>query len=103
MTKTESWILLSRVEDVFQLRGRGCVVVPGIPSSIECPIQIGSVVRLRRPDGSEANTVIQGIGSGGSPAAPGTPVLLGTEIVKDDVPIGTEIWVQLACEKQKRQ
>jgi hypothetical protein len=88
-------MLLFCVEDVFDIRGRGCIVVPGIPKSVERKIRIGSTVRLKHPDGSEVETMIRGIEMGGSPDFPAIPILLGAEISKVQIPIGTEVWVQL--------
>jgi len=88
------WTLLSTVDDVFQIRGRGCVIAPGIPRSVEWRIQIGAAVRLIRPDGSNVETVINGIEMGGPLDSPGIPVLLGAEVSKNQIPLGSQLWVQ---------
>jgi hypothetical protein len=87
--------LLSRVEDVFQIADRGCVVAPGIPRSSDARIKIGDSVWLTRPDGSETNTAIRGIEMGGRDPDAGNPILLGSELTKDDVPLGTLLAVEL--------
>jgi hypothetical protein len=43
-------VFLFRVEDVFAITGRGCVLVPGIPRSFAIPIKRGAPLELRRPD-----------------------------------------------------
>ena len=86
-------IFLSLIEDVFQINQRGCVVIPGIPRSINLPIKIGAAIRLIRPDGSEADSTICGIELGGHLDAPSIPILLGTGISKDQIPIGTQLWL----------
>ena len=81
-----------RVDDVFQITGRGCVITPGVPKSGDFRLKIGDPLLLKRPDGSEVRTTLGGIEMGGSPAYPGIPILLGSELTKDQVPIGTEVW-----------
>ena len=86
---------ISKTEDVFQITGRGCVVAPGIPkSSPDLKIKIGDTVILKRPDGSEIETTIRGIEMVGRVSLAFIPVLLGSEITKDMVPVGTELWIK---------
>lgn len=90
-------VLLFTVEYAFQITGRGCVLVPG-PSAEEGsqPIQIGNRVCLRKPDGISFDTVIAGvemIGHRPRPKVITAPILLPKEVMKDDVPIGTEVWL----------
>lgn len=88
--------LLSRVEDVFQIADRGCVVAPGIPRSSDACIKVGDRLWLTRPDGSEANTLVRGIEMGGRNPDAGIPILLGSELTKDDIPVGTLLAVEFA-------
>jgi hypothetical protein len=88
--------LLSRVEAVFQIAGRGCVVAPGIPRNAESHVKIGDQLWIERPDGSQTSTVVRGIEMGGSIDATGIAILLGGEISKDDVPIGTRLLMEFA-------
>ena len=81
-----------RVDDVFQISGRGCVVTPGIPKSADFELRIGDVLMLKRPDGSDLRTVLRGIEMGSGPQYPGRPLLLGSDVTKDQVPVGTEVW-----------
>jgi len=84
---------ISKIEDVFQITGRGCVVVPGIPESrTDLKIKVGDKVVLKRPDGSEVGTTICGIEMGNRSPSRFIPLLLGSEITKDMAPIGTELW-----------
>ena len=87
--------LLSRVDDVFQIADRGCVVVPGIPRNSESRVKIGDRLWLLRPDGSEISTVVRGIEMGGPLDSPGIPILLGTELSKNEVPVGTKMSIEL--------
>jgi translation elongation factor EF-Tu-like GTPase len=90
--------LLSIVEDLFQISGRGLIVVPGIPSSGNWKIKIGDPLVLKRPDGIELTTIVSGIEmlAHTRPGPHPMPILLGAEVTKEDVPIGTELWVEVA-------
>ena len=48
--------ILSVVEDVFDLTGRGCVIFPGIPIDSPYTIKIRVRIRLVRPDDSSVET-----------------------------------------------
>lgn len=85
---------LFTVEDVFQIRGLGCIVVPGIPREFEAPIKFGEPLWLTHPDGSERMTTIRPLIVSSSPNHQATPILLGAEISKADVTIGTRISVE---------
>jgi hypothetical protein len=87
-------MLLSVVDDVFQLSGRPSVVVaPGIPRSGNWHLQIGDALTLRLPDGSRRTTVVGGIETLSPPNPTWIPLMLGPGISPKDVPAGTEIWV----------
>jgi len=86
--------LLSRVEDVFQIAGRGCVVIPGIPQEADRSVWIGDPVWLERPDGSEISTVICGIDLFGPDNDPWFPILLNG-LTRDQIPIGTLLTVDI--------
>jgi hypothetical protein len=85
---------LSIVEDIFQITGRGLVVVPGVPGEGNWRVKIGDAVVLKRPDGTEIATIIRGIEMVRAKREM-FPLLLGLELNKTDVPIGTEIWIDL--------
>jgi len=85
--------LLSRVEDVFQIAERGCVVCPGIPRNSESRLKIGDRLWLERPDGSEVSTIVRGVEMNGPINSPGIPILLGAEITEHEVPVGTRMTV----------
>ena len=69
------------VEDVFQITGRGCVVMAG------------DGVVLKRPDGSEIATTVRGTDPGVRGENGVSLAILLADITKDDVPIGTEVWL----------
>jgi hypothetical protein len=77
-------MLLLTVEQVFLITGRGIVVLPGLGDNV---VRVGTRVRLVRPDKSTLDTNICGIGFNT------LDILLGPEVRKEDVPIGTEVWL----------
>jgi hypothetical protein len=83
---------ICKVEDAFQIPGRGCVVVPGLPLGGEIQARIGDGVLLKRPDGSELATTIRGFELGGGSEVAASAMLLA-DVTKADVPIGTEVWL----------
>ena len=78
-------MLLLTVEQVFSITGRGIVVLPCIEGPVI--VRVGTSIRPVRPDKSTLDTKIQGIGF--NPR----DILLGAEVRKDDVPIGTQVWL----------
>lgn len=78
-------MLLFTVEQVFLITGRGVVLLPGLG---EKPVRVGTPVRLVRPNQSTLDTKICGIGFNEF-----RDILLGPEVRKEDVPIGTEVWL----------
>lgn len=84
--------LLSIVEDHFEISGRGLVVIPGIPLDGDWTLRIGDKVLLELPNGTSTTTIIRGIEMAGGKRL-FVPLLLGAELNKEAVPIGTKIWV----------
>ncbi len=78
-------MLLFIVEQAFLITGRGVVLLPGLGEKY---IPVGSPIRLVRPDGSTLDTKIRGIGFNEF-----HDILVGQELRKEDVPIGTEAWM----------
>lgn len=86
--------LLSIVEDTFDLSGRrGVVVAPGIPREGDWRLKVGAPVSLRRPDGTQVRSSVTGIEMLSPPHPTFIPILIGPDLTKGDLPIGTEIWV----------
>jgi hypothetical protein len=82
------------VEDVFDIKGRGLVVVPGpLEKAYAGPCQVP--VRLRLPNGDEriASMRLDYVFQTPPPKEYRLAcILLG--VAKADVPIGTEIWAE---------
>jgi translation elongation factor EF-Tu-like GTPase len=85
----------SKVEDVFQISGRGCVVVPAIPrSSLDFQLHTRDSIQLRNPDGRILDTYIAGIEILCGPRViDRMAFLLPGNIRKEDVSKETEIWL----------
>ncbi len=87
--------LVCIVAGVFQLSGRDSVVVaPGIPRAGGWSLKIGDLITLRRPDGSEVETLLGGIELLSPPNDNSIPFMLGPGLGKEAVPLGTEIWAE---------
>ncbi len=88
---------LFTVTDVFQIEGRGCVLVPGISSDPGDPIvERGARLQLQTPSGKVIDTFmkeVEMISYRKRPIKITTPILLPKDIKKDDVPIGTKVWL----------
>jgi hypothetical protein len=81
---------LLTVENSFMITGRGLVLVPGLGDKSR-HVQAGARIKLVRPDGSSMHTTIQG-----DSFNDGHELLIGPEVMKADVPVGTEVWLDPA-------
>ena len=57
----EAMKYIEDVEDVFDITGRGCVVVPGIPYGFEPAIGKDSVLEFQNPSGTKVRAKIQAL------------------------------------------
>jgi hypothetical protein len=91
-TKTGMRKLLT-VEDTFRIEGRGVIVTPKIPvDGYRGPLSC--TVCLRRPDGTERNaSAAFDIPFVHPPPPAPYYVCFLVSLTKEDVPVGTEIWV----------
>jgi translation elongation factor EF-Tu-like GTPase len=85
------------IEDVFQITGRG-IVVTGEIESDSFPHKIGSKVVLVKPSGEKLLSKVIGIDyftpiDGRRVNRNKVGVLLDNIILKEDVPIGTEVFL----------
>jgi hypothetical protein len=76
-------MLLFIVEQVFLITGRGVTLLPGLGKNF---VPVGTQIKLVRPDKSVLHTKIAGI------TFETRDILVGPEIRKEDIPIGTEVW-----------
>lgn len=83
------------VENVFEIPGSGCVVVPGLTVASP-PVNAGASIRLELPDGATKDTFVAAIemlnyGLRPRPAVFNFPVLLPRDLRKESVPPGTKV------------
>jgi len=88
---------LFTVADRLELQGRGLVLVPGVPWEHESNVKEGDGLILRLPLGEVMETTSRDLEMvnwrpDGMPNK-ATPILLGKNIHKADVPIGTEVFL----------
>jgi len=93
--------LLFVVELAFQISNRGCVLVPGLSTEPGAPhVRVGSEIRLVTPGGQSINTHVRGIEmlNYGSrrPEKITAPILLPPTISKEQVPVGTQVFLRAA-------
>lgn len=79
-------MFLFKVEQTFLITGLGLVLTPGLGNkNIATP---GTKIKLVRPDKTVLRTHIHGVTFEGKHA-----ISVGQNFTKDDVPIGTEVWI----------
>lgn len=85
---------LSAVDEIFDIKGRGCILAPGVPFDMEPPIKIGVALEIHNPSGSIIKTTIKGLEmlNRGRPVN-SAPVLVGNSVKKKDVEIGAKLYV----------
>jgi translation elongation factor EF-Tu-like GTPase len=85
---------IEKVEDVFDINGRGCVVIPGIPCSFKPPIGIGAKLEIRNPSGRIIQARLKGLEmiNRGKPMQH-APLLVNREVKKADIEIGAELYL----------
>ncbi len=76
---------LFTVKQSFLLSGKGLMLIPGLSDK---NISVGSKIILIKPDRTVIKTVIKGISSAGERG-----ILIGDSFKKEDIPIGTEVWL----------
>lgn len=78
-------MFLFKVNDRFFITGRGLILVPGLGNK---KANIGDPIEIIRPDQKIIETTIVGIGWNEF-----RDILGGNHLTKDDVPIGSEAWL----------
>jgi hypothetical protein len=88
---------LSKVEEVFEIKGRGCILLPGLLESLakdkNLLMRRGDSIELRKPDGSIIQTQLAEIDALRGERGIFFPIVLPKQFSKTDVPIGTEVWL----------
>src|SRR5262245_1729904 len=88
--------ILFTVEDRFLIRGRGLILVPGLPARSGDQFRAGDSIVLNRPDGSRLPWTIGALEmifeQPVRPPSERNVAILLLGLGKDDVPVGTEVW-----------
>lgn len=85
--------LFAKIEHVFTVTGRGCVIVP-LGLVFPFSLRKNDSIQLRGP-GGQIDTYIAGIGSiNAKPDPRRVAIILPAEIVKSDVSAEMEIWAE---------
>ena len=82
---------LMRVDDVFELADR-VVLAPGVDGEQSRGL-VGRSVSLERPDGTLVSTTVASVELPSPNPSQRYPIALGGSLTKQDVPIGTEVWL----------
>ncbi len=85
---------IEEVEDVFDISGRGCVVVPGIPYSFEPSVGAGAKLQFDNPSGSMVTATLQGLEMihRGKPMNH-VPFSVDRSVKKGDIEIGAKMYL----------
>ena len=78
-------MFLFKVEDHFMVTGRGLILVPGLGDK---KASVGDPIKIIRPDQTSIQTSIRGLGWNEF-----RDILVGNDLTKDDVPIGSAVWL----------
>jgi translation elongation factor EF-Tu-like GTPase len=85
---------LFKIEEVFEISGRGCVIVPAVADGADFKIRARDAIQLRTPEGGTLNTHVGSVEF--LKPSVGTcrmAILLPTDVQKQDVPKGTDVWL----------
>jgi hypothetical protein len=78
-------MFLFEVEDRFMVTGRGLILVPGLRNK---KAGINDKIKIVRPDNSIIEATIKGISFNFN-----RNILVGNILTKDEVPIGSAVWL----------
>jgi hypothetical protein len=83
----------STIDAVFEIDGRGCLIIPGIPYGIDSRVQIGDHVYILNGDDC-IDTVVRGIQMiRAQRKIEGLPIFLPKTINKSDVTVGSKLYI----------
>jgi len=85
---------LFTIEEVFEVSGRGCVIVPAIVEGADFKIRPRDAIQLRTPEGRTLSTHIGSV-EFLTPAvgACRMGILLPSDVLIQDVPKGSDVWL----------
>ncbi len=79
-------MFLFKVENKFMVPGRGLILTAGLRDKV---IKVGDKIKLIRPDKFTIDSTIRGF----AVFDVNYSVLIDSNLTKEDVPIGTEVWL----------
>lgn len=85
---------IEEVEIVFDIKGRGCVIAPGIPHSFEPPLGVGAKLEFHNPSGSVVSATLKGLEmlNRGRPMNH-FPFCVNSEVKKSDIEVGAKLYL----------
>lgn len=87
-------MFLFKIEEVFEIPGRGCVIVPAIGEGADFKLQRHDAIQLRTPEGRILNTHIGSVEFLKRAVKPGRlAILLPSDVERQDVATGSEVWL----------
>lgn len=93
--------LLSRIDDVFDIKGAGIIIVPGHFRSSRICISVGDPLEVKRPDGTLLITHVRDIPMFHVPPECDLLSLMpGENLTKTDLPIGSELWIDAKIDRR---
>jgi hypothetical protein len=85
--------LLLTVTETFTVQGRGLVLLPELRLTGEERVSVGDPLLLKHPHGTDGAATISGIEFLKPVCGNCVPVIMLRDKSKEDVPIGTEVWL----------
>ena len=85
---------IEEVENIFDISGRGCVIVPGIPRGFELTVTVGDELEFRNPSGTIVRTTLSGVEMINSGKLMNhTPFSIASNVKKGDIEIGAKLYL----------
>lgn len=85
---------LCEIEDVFDIGGRGCVLVPGVPYAFGPDVKTGAQLLIETPQGAQVRTNIAAFEMihRGRPMVH-APFPLPRAVAKASLPVGSKVYL----------
>lgn len=84
---------LFKIEDVFDITGRGCVLAPGIPYSLGLDVKVGTPLTVVTPSGERLQTRIASFESFHRRDRGLTHAAFAVDRDKAQLPVGSEVYL----------
>jgi translation elongation factor EF-Tu-like GTPase len=91
---TVAMTFLFTIEEVFEVSGRGCVIVPAMVEGADFKIRPRDAIQLRTPEGRTLNTHIASVELlKPEVGACRMAIVLPPDVLKHDIPKGSDVWL----------